>query len=204
MTLGPAVVEVWRAELDRARFESLITAAERERARRFRSDAARDRWIAGRGALRELLGRYLDRNPEEIVLATEPGGKPALAGSPSLQFNLSHSQGTAVFAFAHGNSVGVDVELIDRCVGDLLAVAARALGDAEAQRLGRLPEERRNREFLRSWVRHEAAVKCRGGGLGSAHDTAGLWVAEVVVGADAVAALAAEREPREVRVRVLE
>src|SRR5262249_34956560 len=96
VTLGPAVVEVWRAELDRARFESLITAAERERARRFRSDAARDRWIAGRGALRELLGRYLDRNPEEIVLATEPGGKPALAGSPSLQFNLSHSQGTAV------------------------------------------------------------------------------------------------------------
>jgi len=78
------------------------------------------------------------------------------------------------------------------------------LDEAEVERLRDLPAERRDAEFLRSWVRHEAALKCRGAGLGSPSEPSGLYVSDLDVGADAVAAIALERPPDEVRVHRLE
>jgi 4'-phosphopantetheinyl transferase len=206
MTLEPGIVEIWRADLDLAgdQVEELLTPSEREPAGRFRSEAARERWTRARGTLRQLLGRYLDRDPATVELSFGPNGKPALAGQGSLEFNLSHSGTTGLFAFTLDNPVGVDVELRDRKVRDALGAATRVLGEREAERLRKLPEDERDLEFLRSWVRHEAALKCVGEGLGTAVDPAGLFVREIDVGPDAMAAVALVREPREVRVRRLE
>lgn len=206
MTLESGIVEIWRADLGLAgdRVEELLTPSERERAGSFRSKAARERWTRARGALRQLLGRYLERDPATIELSAGPNGKPALAGRGSLEFNLSHSGSTGLLAFALDNPVGVDVELPERKVRDALGAAGRVLGEEEAERLRRLPEDERDLEFLRAWVRHEAALKCVGEGLGTAVDPAGLWIREVDVGPDAMAAVALVREPREVLVRRLE
>jgi phosphopantetheinyl transferase len=104
-------------------------------------------------------------------------GKPGLAGSPSLQFNLSHSGSVALYALSAAGPVGVDVEARPASSHrrDELALAARALGAGEAARLARLDPGARRREFLRAWTRHEAALKCSGSA------TAGepAWVAEL-------------------------
>jgi 4'-phosphopantetheinyl transferase len=202
-TLEDGVVEIWRADLDRAerRLEDSLMPAERERAARFKADSAGKRWARGRGILRELLGRYLGRDPATIELSLGPNGKPEVAGEDRLGFNLSHSEGTALFAFALDTAVGIDVELRGRRLRDPLGAAARTLGEAELKRLQDLAPERRAAAFLRSWVRHEAALKCRGAGIGSSAPPDGLCVLDLDVEADAIAALAVELTPRAVRMR---
>ena len=89
----------------------------------------------------------------------------ARGGREDLRFNLSHSGGLALVAVTAGREVGVDLEVARRRV-DELAIAARVLGGAQAARLAADP--RRASEFMRAWVAHEAAVKCRGPGLSAA------------------------------------
>src|SRR4051812_17166510 len=114
--LENVLVEVWCADLDRptgsiARF---LSEAERGRAGRLSSERSRERWIRGRALLRELLGRYLGRDPATIELSSGHNGKLQLADGGPLRFNLSHSAGTALFAFAVDNQVGVDLEHLGR------------------------------------------------------------------------------------------
>lgn len=63
--------------------------------------------------------------------------EPAADWTPSssrLSFNLSHSEGLALYAFAADTFVGADVEVTRRPI-DEPAIAARALGAHEARRL---------------------------------------------------------------------
>jgi 4'-phosphopantetheinyl transferase len=70
----------------------------------------------------------------------------------------------AVFAFAHGRRIGVDVE---RVRTDLAweEIAAQFFTPRENERLQRLREPQRQRAFLRMWTCKEAYVKARGQGL---------------------------------------
>jgi hypothetical protein len=114
---------------------------------------------------------------------------------------MSHSGDTALYAFATAGTVGVDVELGGRA-RDFPALAARAFGSPVAQRLAGVQPGVREQEFLRTWVRHEAALKCLGTGLGGRPDPASqqaLWIAELDMGPRAAAALALRGEPRELR-----
>jgi 4'-phosphopantetheinyl transferase len=89
----------------------LLNEQERERACRFRVERMRQQFIVARGRLRRLLGHYLAESPSEIVLYYEENGKPRVDTSRGLQFNLSHTEGLAVFAFGC-SLVGIDVERI--------------------------------------------------------------------------------------------
>jgi 4'-phosphopantetheinyl transferase len=67
--LTPTVVHVWAVRLDSpsAHIDALsltLSDDERERAGRFHFDRDRRRYICARGALRQLLSRYLDAAPE--------------------------------------------------------------------------------------------------------------------------------------------
>ncbi len=226
LELGEGTVDVWVADLDAvgARYDELLSDEERARAGRFLRERNGRRWAHARGVLRALLGEYLRSDPRALRFATGAHGKPELArarvkpplptdarepeppdpaGEP--HFNLAHSGGVALYAVARGRPVGVDVEVAGRRI-DVLAVATRALGPATAKRLGALHVEAREREFLREWVRHEAALKCLGTGLagGSETDADGRrpWVAELDLRrwtATAAAAVATMGEPAEVR-----
>jgi 4'-phosphopantetheinyl transferase len=195
MRLDPGVLHVWRADLDDLEWigDNALSAEERERAARFSSERSRERWARARAVLRHLLGGYLGRGPGAIELEVGERGKPSVVAGDAVEFNLTHSGGLALLVFARENPVGVDVELAGR-VRDPLAVAEREFGHEEAERLRALDSAQLEPEFLRLWVRHEAALKCRGEGLGGdAPD--GPVLVDLDVGQGAAAAVALEREP---------
>jgi 4'-phosphopantetheinyl transferase len=192
--LTPGSLHVWRADLDgEPRVDSAaLSAAELERARRFRLDRDRVRWTHCRAILRELLAGYLGVEPAALELSTGPNGKPRIAGE-RIEFNVSHAGRAAVLAFALDNPVGVDVELYGR-VRDPLRAAGLVLGSGELERLRSLPGKSREREFLRSWVRYEAALKCLGGRLGE-HVSGDLHLIDLDVVRDWTAAVALADAP---------
>jgi len=204
--LDGTVLHLWRADADvlPSELEELLCERERERSQRLLSTSARRRWTRTRGLLRALTASYLNASPIELRFASGPHGKPGLADG-RLFFNLSHSGAIALYAFSRLAPVGVDVEVAARRTMDEAAVAARVLGEQEAQRLRALSDPHvRRREFLRAWTRYEAALKCAGVGIGAAAPRGGArepWVRqlELGLGPDVAGALACEREPAEVR-----
>ena len=207
MLMGEGQVHVWRADLDGVNDDVLGSLCQEERARAERFPNKHDGrlWQRAHGVLRALLGRYLDRDPGTLRFTTGAQGKPELEQNPArgsqLSFNLSHSGTLALFAFAFGEAVGVDVEVARRPLEEV-AIAERLFGPGEAKRLQGLEQGEREREFLRAWVRKEAELKCRGSGL--AADTADareapVWIAELDVGPGAAAAVACERSPLALR-----
>ena len=108
----------------------------------------------------------------------------------------------AVFAFARGSEVGVDVERV-RDLPDAEGLARRFFGGEEYERMQRLPPARRVRAFFRIWTRIEACLKLDGGGLaslGSIHETRRHRdVRELPVDRRYAAAVALEGPIRELR-----
>jgi 4'-phosphopantetheinyl transferase len=165
-------VHVWRAFLDCGaavlhQFEGTLATDEKDRARRFIFQPDRNSYIAARGILRELLGRYLNRGPGEIEFDYGTQGKPALRNESSqrtVRFNVSHSQGMALFAFAMGRQVGVDVELVRPDFASE-KIAERFFSAEEAMELRSLPPAALDEGFFLCWTRKEAYIKARGEGL---------------------------------------
>jgi 4'-phosphopantetheinyl transferase len=165
-------VHVWRASLDcdskvLKRLEELLSPDEKSRAARFIFDRDRYYFVAARGILRDLLGAYLKRPPAELEFRYGPQGKPALCNTDSvspLHFNLSHSQGLALYAFSRGREVGVDLELI-RPEFATEEIANRYFSTQEVKELQALPQDLQPEGFFLCWTRKEAYVKARGEGL---------------------------------------
>lgn len=157
------------------RVESLrriLTEDERRRADGFCFEEDRERFIAARGILRILLGRYLNLEPGRLNFCYGSHGKPALAeksGEDTLSFNVSHSHRLALFALARGREVGVDVEYV-RSDLELAEIAARFFSPQEAATLRSLPAEMRMEAFFACWTRKEAYIKARSEGLSLALD----------------------------------
>lgn len=172
LTLASGEVHVWRArlDLDPAALMPMIerlSLDELARAERFHSSVHRNRFIAAHGNLRVLLARYLGTLPGSLIFSLNAHGKPSLMpvdGAADLRFNLSHSQDAAVFAFALGREVGVDLERI-RPSKNERALAKRFFSPSEVGALESLPESEQLRAFFRCWTRKEAYIKARGGGL---------------------------------------
>ena len=168
---APGDVQVVIASLDdrnaRAGAERVLSADDLARAARFRFARDRDRFVAGRALLRRSLGRYLGRPADELELDYGLRGKPRVGGADAeagLCFNVSHSGGTALFAYAWERELGVDVERYPAPFdGD--DVARHFFAPAEVARLDRLGAAERSAGFLRCWTRKEAYIKARGDGL---------------------------------------
>lgn len=149
---------------------------------------------ASHRALRRVLADYLEVDPEGVELRVGPHGKPALADpAASLRFNLSHSGGAALIAVTRGREVGVDVERIQPR-HDLLRLAARALDPAAAATVRAAPPEERLAAFHAAWTRHEAIVKCGGGGLGAPRPAGPVAVSSLDAGPGFAAAVAVAAE----------
>jgi 4'-phosphopantetheinyl transferase len=163
-------VHVWRARLDLALEEREALAVslsvdERERAARFHFERDRNRFQVARGVLRELLGRYLGLPPARIELTRLPGGKPILQDREArLRFNVSHSGGLALLAFAQGRELGVDLEA-ERSLPEMESLAERNFSPAEVEAWRALAPGERPAAFFRAWTRKEAFLKATGEGL---------------------------------------
>jgi 4'-phosphopantetheinyl transferase len=157
---------------------STLTEAEQRWAERLSAGGPRERFVAGRAAVRRLLGERLGVPPGEVPLRSGAGGKPELdtAGAPPLHFSVSHSGTMVLVAIAPG-PVGVDLEG-PRQLRHALEVAARTFARSELELLVRLPSGARPRRFLEIWTAKEAVLKASGEGL------PGLSGVEVTPGSD--------------------
>jgi len=172
LDLGENEVDVWRASLKCApelirRVESTLSDDERNRAARFHFARDREFFVAARGMLRELAGAYLKSAPSELRFQYGPEGKPSISRKNldcPIRFNLSHARETALYAFACGREVGIDIEDIrSDFAGE--AIAEHFFSADEVAELRALPAELQTEGFFNCWTRKEAYVKARGGGL---------------------------------------
>lgn len=191
--LSSGVVHVWAVRLDQSApqvddLRETLSGDELDRASRFYFDRDRRRFVCARGALRRILGGYLDVEPSELSFGYGAHGKPSLsrAEADALSFNVSHSGELALVAVAPAETeLGVDVEEI-RAMPDRDDIARQCFAPSEIARLQALPAAMREDAFYRCWSRKEAYLKALGDGLAKPLDSF-----EVTFGSD---------EPVELRV----
>ena len=166
-------VHVWRAELNvdgpaLRELRETLSADERVRASRFCFERDRVHFVAARGRLREILGRYVGEAPRRLRFSYDRYGKPSLAGEAGegrrLRFNVSHSHGVALYALTEGRAVGVDVEFVREDFASL-EIAERFFSRREVEALRSLEPCERASAFFACWTRKEAYIKARGEGL---------------------------------------
>ena len=146
---------------------AMLSESERQRASRFTFERDRRRFIAARATLRRLLAARLGVHPEDVELVYGRHGKPALGGrfaNSELRFNVSHCDDLAVYAFARGHEVGVDVEAV-RWFADADDVAARFFSKSENKAYAALDSLEKPSGFFNCWTRKEAFIKAIGDGL---------------------------------------
>jgi len=162
-------VHVWSLDLDLERLclaplAAALSSDERARARRFVSLLDRERWVAAHGLVRRILSGYLGVFADSLWFERAAGGKPRLAGTRSLRFNLAHAGGRALLAVSHGIELGVDLEEV-KDVGELPCLAATCFSRAEQVALAAVSGQERLACFFAAWTRKEAFLKLLGSGL---------------------------------------
>lgn len=170
-------VHVWAVPLDGdpTPYDGLLCPAEEDRLARFRFADHRRRYQISHGALRQILGGYLDQDPRAVVFRHGPRGKPYLEGD-GLAFNLSHSGQLALVAVAP-EEIGVDVEKVRR-LESLTQIAERHFSEREFGALDGLVGDARELAFYRCWTRKEAYIKALGEGLSMALDSFEVSIGE--------------------------
>lgn len=134
------------------------------RAERFHFERHKRRFLAARCGLRQALADATGRAPAALCFVPGPFGKPRLADAPDCNFNLSHSDDTALLAIGCSGELGVDVEVL-RGIADAQALARMNYAADECAALAALPPAERDAGFLRLWTRKEACLKAIGTGL---------------------------------------
>lgn len=170
-------IHLWRADalsfsMHERMLTALLTEAELEKANRFRQRPDRSRSILARAVLRDILGRYMETDPQGLQFLVTGHGKPILnpeVHSDAPHFSVSHSGNVVLFAFARRYDVGVDVEAI-RSDLDVIEIAERFFAPSEIDELMALSAKSRLRAFFDGWSRKEAYLKARGEGIGSGLD----------------------------------
>ncbi|HEX8158317.1 MAG TPA: 4'-phosphopantetheinyl transferase superfamily protein [Solirubrobacteraceae bacterium] len=149
--------------------DEVLSPEEARRARAFRRDSNRTRYVVSHVWLRRILGDLLDVPPARVSI--EPGrcrhcggphGKPQLPASTGWHFSLAHSGAVAMCAVM-SSPVGVDVEAIGADSGYLELLPT--LEPRERAALLATPRQQRAAAFTHCWVRKEAYLKGTGEGL---------------------------------------
>jgi 4'-phosphopantetheinyl transferase len=172
LDLNARDVHLWRVNVTAVRayvskWISLLTPDEQNRASRFHHPIDRDRFVAARALLRQILGSYMGSDPRALRFTYSEKEKPALGGEEAasgIGFNVSHSGDIALLAFARSCDVGVDVEQIRSDI-DTKAIAARFFSVREQEQLAALPASERHQAFFLCWTRKESFIKATGKGL---------------------------------------
>jgi 4'-phosphopantetheinyl transferase len=152
---------------EKERFVAWLSPQEAERARSFRFERDRNRYIVEHGILRSLLAGYVGVEPKAVVFQIGSHGKPHLSGIAGRRlphFSLSSSDGRAAFAFSLTGAIGVDIEKI-RDIEEMESIAHRHFTPNERGLVLGGTAEGRVRRFYRVWTRKEAVLKAHGIGL---------------------------------------
>lgn len=171
LDLAQSSVHVWSSSLDLAperlrQLAETLSVDEQARANRFRFERDRHGFIAGRGILRLLLAQYLNADPAQLQFTYSSRGKPVLAGSDyaGISFNVSHSNGLALYAVTNDRPIGIDVEYL-RSMQDMEQLAERYFLPSENALIQAFSPEQRHNIFFRLWTCKEAYLKATGEGI---------------------------------------
>ncbi|KUI98767.1 4'-phosphopantetheinyl transferase family protein [Vibrio sp. MEBiC08052] len=107
---------------------------------------------------------YYHEDGEEIIIYRIEYGKPAIAGTPSLWFNISHSNGVGVLLLSKSGDVGVDIEFKKKD-SQILKIARRFFHREEMVQLESLPSKDVYRQARQLWTLKESYIKAIGKGL---------------------------------------
>jgi len=163
---------IWVVDLDQWSLSCLeamqaLPETEAKKARRFRFETHRNRYIKGHFILRSLIGMYLDIGFYDDEFHANRYGKPAVQTShedSSIHFNISNSENIYACAFSQHSDIGIDIEKIHD-LQDMDRIIAEFFSDQEKRRFHSLPEPNRRRTFFKYWARKEALLKAMGMGL---------------------------------------
>lgn len=192
-------IHLWRTDLSVPAENGLLSEDERERASRLIFERDRNRFIAARSMLRRICASYMGENPKSIRFRYGIHGKPELAGA-GIHFNLSHSEGLAVYAFSARLRVGVDIEQI-RPVADAESIVRDFFSPADHKSFVAIDPAHKNESFFCYWTRREALLKAMALGIATSPDDLnvgvpngyGEWsVRDIAVGDGFAGALAAD------------
>ena len=118
-------------------------------------------------SLRNCWVDILNLDPELVTIAYGPYGKPTLKEEQNpdqIQFNLSHANELALYAFSIDRKLGIDLEFI-HWIPDFDRIAARSFSKNEYRIWDALPDAVKKLAFYRCWTRKEAFVKAVGDGF---------------------------------------
>jgi len=165
-------IHVWYASLSEwpsliQSLEPTLSVDERLRAEGFHFERDRQQFIVRRGILRKILGHYWNTEPGHLQFSYGENGKPGLApmaGKQTIHFNVSHSDGVALFAFSRDHEIGVDIERV-RGIDDVEQIASRFFSKEENDTFRILSYQKKKEAFFNCWTRKEAYIKATGAGM---------------------------------------
>jgi 4'-phosphopantetheinyl transferase len=146
-------------------FEKILSSNEILLGQSFVNSTLRRHFTLSHGVLRVLMSQYLDTCPSKVAFGYGRTGKPFVKNENArIEFNMSHSDDVAVYAFASGCRLGIDIER-RRSMPDLEAVAKLFFNPQECAELQTVEKACQEEAFFRCWTRKEAYVKAVGQGL---------------------------------------
>ncbi len=168
----PALIHLWHVHLKASSEEinnlkTLISTEEKQRAERFAFDHLQRRYIITRGRLRQILGQYLNLNPQQISFKYSDKGKPFIPqqnNPDNLQFNLSHSEDKAIYGIRFQGWIGVDIEKI-REIKEIDNLTKRFFCSEEFRFIQGLKGQDKQKAFFQIWTAKEAYLKGIGVGI---------------------------------------
>ncbi len=163
-----AFAEEFRASSAFAKALPLLSEDEKIQFDRYAFEKDKNLYLLARYILRTTLSKYFKKiSPAEWEFKFNPFGRPFIANKnrpENLHFNISHSDGVVVCAFANTEDVGVDIESSKReC--SYLELAERYFSKLEFEKLKSNAESEIPREFFKFWTLKESYIKARGMGL---------------------------------------
>lgn len=171
--------DVWILELhtlqaaDVACCNVVISAAEKDRMRRFRFERDRDSYRAAHALARFALSWCAATVPPHAWVFEETShGRPEISagrGVPRLRFNISHTRNVVACIVTRDLDCGVDLEPTHRC-SDLHNLARTVLAPAELATIAAAPDTEQPMLFCRYWTLKEAYAKALGLGMSLAFD----------------------------------
>jgi 4'-phosphopantetheinyl transferase len=177
--LHSITIKIFPLRSDSERYEKLfsyLSVDEQGKAARFRFDLHRNRFVTGRGTLREILAEQGKCGPGSIRFAENHLGKPSIVAPTTLQdlrFSVSGSEDTGGVAFARNIAVGFDLEHVPTVnkITTLDSIAAQRFTRHEYRDLQKRREGDFVRHFYMLWTAKEAYLKGLGIGLSGGLDS---------------------------------
>jgi 4'-phosphopantetheinyl transferase len=172
LPLTDDVVHVWHVTVSALQpclsaFMAVLPSDEWGRAAQFAAARDQRRFIARRGWLRSVLGRYLGVSAAVVRLAYSALGKPQLlpgAHPRTLQFSVTSADEHIWLAVTATTPLGIDGERIDAQVA-WEPIARRFFTRAEHRLIAAAAPLDQPAIFFRYWTSKEAYIKAWGGSI---------------------------------------